>query len=71
MFLCLKYQNRFNNKKYLSYIDFNIIIPNMSTCFSIAVFYSKCLTPYSIVKLSILANLYAAVPRFWYHKMIT
>ena len=47
-FYVSKNQNNFiKNKQYWSYINFNIIIPNMSTCFSIAVFYSKCLTPYT------------------------
>ena len=44
-----KNQNSFIKKQqYLSYIDFNIIIPNRPTCFSIAVFCSKWLTPYII-----------------------
>jgi hypothetical protein len=56
-------------QQYVSHLGFNIIILNMSTYFSIAVFYSICLTPYT--SLSILVNLRSAVQRFRYHKMST
>ena len=52
-------------KSYFSYIDFNIIISKLSTCFSIAVSTLDALHRTAFVNLSILANLRAALPRFW------